>query len=125
MQEQNKKEWARSVGLVQKHKPQHPNNVEVSPRGPVGRRVQDAVKCRSYGLLHAAASWVFGPSGTRTRSTCLVTGCTEKRTLIKFSQKNQWGILKGKSLSSKFYLISSICFQRVSSLKEKHDFFFF
>ena len=34
-QEQNKKEWASSVGLYYKHKPQHPHHVKVSPRGPV------------------------------------------------------------------------------------------
>ena len=33
---QNKKEWASSVGLCQKHKPQHPHHVNVSPRGRVG-----------------------------------------------------------------------------------------
>ena len=32
-QEQNTKEWVSSVGLCQKHKPQHPHHVKVSPRG--------------------------------------------------------------------------------------------
>ena len=32
-QEQNKKEWANSVGLCQRHKPQHPHNVKVNPWG--------------------------------------------------------------------------------------------
>ena len=32
-QEQNKKEWESSVGLRQKHKPQHPHHVKVSPSG--------------------------------------------------------------------------------------------
>ena len=32
-QEQNKKEWARSVGVRQTHKLQHPHRVKVSPRG--------------------------------------------------------------------------------------------
>ena len=31
--EQNK-EWVRSVGLCQRHKPQHPHRVTVSPWGP-------------------------------------------------------------------------------------------
>ena len=30
-QEQNKKEWASSVGLCQKHKPQHSHHAKVSP----------------------------------------------------------------------------------------------
>ena len=29
-QEQNKKEWVSSVGLCQRHKPQHPRHVKVS-----------------------------------------------------------------------------------------------
>ena len=32
-QEQNKKEGASSVGLRQRHKPQHPHHVKVSPLG--------------------------------------------------------------------------------------------
>ena len=32
-QEQNKKVWASSVGLHQKHKPQHPHHVKVSLQG--------------------------------------------------------------------------------------------
>ena len=32
-QEQNKTEWASSVGLCQKHKPRHPHHVKVDPRG--------------------------------------------------------------------------------------------
>ena len=32
-EEQNMKEWASSVGLCQKHKPQHPHHMEVSPWG--------------------------------------------------------------------------------------------
>ena len=32
-QEQNKKEWANSVGLCQKHKPRHPHHVKVNPWG--------------------------------------------------------------------------------------------
>ena len=31
-QEQNKKEWASSVGLYQRHKMQHPHHVKVNPR---------------------------------------------------------------------------------------------
>ena len=34
-QEQNKKEWASSVGLCLRLKPQHPHHVKVSPRGRV------------------------------------------------------------------------------------------
>ena len=33
-QEQKKKEWASSVGLYLGHKPLHPHQVKVSPRGP-------------------------------------------------------------------------------------------
>ena len=33
IQEQNKKEWAGSVGLCQRHKPQHPHHMKVSPWG--------------------------------------------------------------------------------------------
>ena len=36
-QEQNKKEWARSEGLCQKHKPQHLHHVKESPRGRLGQ----------------------------------------------------------------------------------------
>ena len=32
IQEENKKEWASSIGLCQKPKPQHPHHVKVSPR---------------------------------------------------------------------------------------------
>ena len=32
-QEQNKKEWASSVGLCQRNKPQHPHHVKASPLG--------------------------------------------------------------------------------------------
>ena len=32
-QEQNTKEWASSAGLCQRHKPQHPHHVNVSPWG--------------------------------------------------------------------------------------------
>ena len=35
-----KKEWASSVGLCQKHKPQHPHHVKVSPWGQKQRRGQ-------------------------------------------------------------------------------------
>ena len=31
-----KRLWAISVGLCQRHKPQHPHHVKVSPRGQVG-----------------------------------------------------------------------------------------
>ena len=34
MQERNKKERTSSVGLCQKHKPQHPHHMKVSPWGP-------------------------------------------------------------------------------------------
>ena len=34
IQEENKKEWASSIGLCQKRKPQHPHHVKVSPWGP-------------------------------------------------------------------------------------------
>ena len=34
-QEQNKQEWASSVGLRQRHQPQYPNPVKVIQRGPV------------------------------------------------------------------------------------------
>ena len=30
-QEKNKKEWASSVGLCPRHKPEHPHNVKISP----------------------------------------------------------------------------------------------
>ena len=40
IEEQNKKEWASSVGLCQKHKPQHPHDVKVSPRGTVKAQQQ-------------------------------------------------------------------------------------
>ena len=32
-QEQNKKEWASTVSLCHRHKPQHPQHVKMSPRG--------------------------------------------------------------------------------------------
>ena len=32
---QNEKEWASLVGLGQRHKPQHPHHVKVSPRGHI------------------------------------------------------------------------------------------
>ena len=34
-QEENKKEWASSVGLRQRHKPQHLHHVKVSSRGHI------------------------------------------------------------------------------------------
>ena len=34
-QQQNKKTWASSAGLCQKHKLQHPHHVKVSSRGPM------------------------------------------------------------------------------------------
>ena len=37
-QELSKKGWASSVGLYQKHKPQHPHHVKVNMRGPTGRK---------------------------------------------------------------------------------------
>ena len=37
--EQNRKEWASSVGLCKKHDPQHPHHVKVSPRGPLSCNV--------------------------------------------------------------------------------------
>ena len=33
-----KKEWASSVGLCQKYKPQHPHHMKASPRGPNGKQ---------------------------------------------------------------------------------------
>ena len=41
-----KKEWASSVGLCQKHKPQHPHHVKVSPRRLVIGRVKRHIKSK-------------------------------------------------------------------------------
>ena len=42
MKEKEKKEWASSVGQCQKHKPQHPHHVKVSPWGLGRTTVSDS-----------------------------------------------------------------------------------
>ena len=44
-QEQNKKEWASSVGLCQRHKPQHPHHTKVSPQGPIMKHSDNLKYC--------------------------------------------------------------------------------
>ena len=50
-----KREWASLVGLCQKHKPQHPHDVKVSPWGPYGRQEQPF--CNSKQTHPAKSQW--------------------------------------------------------------------
>ena len=54
-QEQNKNEWASSVGLYRKHKPQHPHHVKVSPRGQI-RRIHPTY-CQATGKKTQCRLW--------------------------------------------------------------------
>ena len=50
-----KREWASLVGLCQKHKPQHPHDVKVSPWGSYGRQEQPF--CNSKQTHPAKSQW--------------------------------------------------------------------
>ena len=75
-QEQSKKEWASSAGLCQKHEPQHPHHVKVSPRGGFGegnKRLQEEVKTQAM-----------------TNQTSFSNTAKERKVKIFFPEKTIW-----------------------------------
>ena len=92
-----KKEWAGSVGLCQKHKPQHPHHVKVSPRGlsssqvPPFRvnatsagvtaltRVARSQRGGSASVIDGCASWVLLAGRSGRTQLAMVSTCVSRR----------------------------------------------